>query len=254
MSLSAADAAKRAAAVLALESVSDGMKLGIGSGSTASWLVRLLAEKVSETGIKVTCVPTSEATAALAREVGLALSTLDEAGPLDLAIDGTDEFDPRLGLIKGGGGAHFREKIVAKAAKRFVVIADETKRVSRLGAFPLPVEVAAFGSLATRAAIARVLEDLDLGRAAITRRERDGEPVLTDEGNHVLDLALGAIPDAAELARRLDGVTGVIEHGLFIDMADCVALGRADGTAEILRRIDAAPDPREIDLMRDEDA
>lgn len=254
MSLSAPDAAKRAAAALALDGVSDGMKIGIGSGSTAAWLVRLLAEKIAETGLKVTCVPTSEATAALAREHGIALSTLDEAGPLDLAIDGTDEFDPRLGLIKGGGGAHFREKIVAKAAKRFVVIADENKRVPRLGAFPLPVEVAIFGGEATRAAIARVLEDLDLGHAKITRRERDGAPLLTDEGNHVLDLALGAIPDAAELSRRLDAVTGVIEHGLFIDMADCVALGRADGSAEILRRIDAAPDPREIDLMRDEDA
>ncbi|TPE53545.1 ribose-5-phosphate isomerase RpiA [Amaricoccus solimangrovi] len=254
MSISPADAAKRAAAALALESVEGGMRLGIGTGSTAVWLVRLLAERISATGLDVVCVPTSEATAALARELGVPLATLDELGALDLAIDGADEFDPRLDLIKGGGGAHFREKIVAAAAARFIVIADEGKRVPRLGAFPLPVEVVRFGWPATEAAIRRALEGLDLGGAPIRLRERDGAPALTDEGNYILDLALGAIPDAPALARRLDSITGVVEHGLFIGMADCVALGRADGTAGMLRRLAATPDPREIDLMRDEDA
>ncbi len=254
MSLPPAEAAKRAAAALALESVGQGMRLGIGTGSTAVWLVRLLAERIAATGLNVICVPTSKATATLAGELGVPLATLDEVGELDLAIDGADEFDPDLALIKGGGGAHLWEKIVAGAAKRFIVIADEGKRVARLGAFPLPVEVVRFGWVATEAAIARALADLGLGGAPIARRERDGEPVLTDEGNYILDLSLGAIPDAPALAARLDAITGVVEHGLFIGMADCVALGRADGTAEILRRRGEMPPPSEIELMRDEDA
>ncbi|PZQ49383.1 MAG: ribose 5-phosphate isomerase A [Rhodovulum sulfidophilum] len=254
MSLSPADTAKRAAAALALESVEDGTRLGIGTGSTAVWLVRLLAERIAATGLKVTCVPTSKATATLARELGVPLATLDEVRVLDLAIDGADEFDPNLDLIKGGGGAHLWEKIVAGAAARFIVIADEGKRVSRLGAFPLPVEVVRFGWPATLAAVEAALDDLGLGGAPIALRERDGAPALTDENNYILDLSLGAIPDAPALAARLDRITGVVEHGLFIGMADCVALGRADGSAEILRRIEAAPAPCEIDLMRDEDA
>ena len=254
MSLAPADAAKRAAAALALESVADGMRLGIGTGSTAVWLVRLLAERIRAEGLRVICVPTSGATATLARELGVPLATLDEVGALDLAIDGADEFDPDLTLIKGGGGAHLWEKIVAGAATRFVVIADEGKRVARLGAFPLPVEVVRFGWRATEAKVALALAELGLGGAPIARRERGGEPALTDEGNYILDLSLGAIPDARALAARLDAITGVVEHGLFIGMADCVALGRADGTAEILRRLEAVPPPREIDLMRDEDA
>lgn len=254
MSFPPAEAAKRAAAALALESVADGARLGIGTGSTAVWLVRLLAERIAATGLKVICVPTSTATARLARELGVPLATLDEVGALDLAIDGADEFDPDLNLIKGGGGAHLWEKIVAGAAARFIVIADEGKRVARLGAFPLPVEVVRFGWRATEAEVARALADLGLGGAPIARRERDGEPVLTDEGNFILDLSLGAIPDAPALAARLGGIPGVVEHGLFIAMADCVAMGRPDGSAEILRRVSSPPPPREIDLMRDEDA
>lgn len=253
-SLTPADAAKRAAAALALESVTDGARLGIGTGSTAVWLVRLLAERIAATGLRVICVPTSNATAALARELGVPLATLDEVGALDLAIDGADEFDPDLNLIKGGGGAHLWEKIVAAAASRFIVIADAGKRVARLGAFPLPVEVVRFGWPATEAAIARALGELGLGGAPIALRERGGAPALTDEGNYILDLSLGAIPDPAALAARLDAITGVVEHGLFIGMADCVALGRPDGTAEILRRVSEPPAPRQIDLMRDEDA
>ena len=254
MSLSPADTAKRASAALALEAVEEGMRIGIGTGSTAEWFVRLLAERIAGTGLGVTCVPTSKATAALARELGVPLATLDELGALDLAIDGADEFDPRLDLIKGGGGAHLWEKIVAGAATRFIVIADAGKRVPRLGAFPLPVEVVRFGWPATRAAVVAALGELGLGGVPVTLRERDGAPLLTDEDNYILDLALGEIPDAPALAARLDGVTGVVEHGLFIGMADCVALGRADGTAEILRRVDTTPAPREIDMMRDEDA
>jgi ribose 5-phosphate isomerase A len=254
MSLSPADSAKRAAAALALEAVENGNRLGIGTGSTAVWLVRLLAERITETGLSVTCVPTSKATATLARELGVPLATLGEVGALDLAIDGADEFDPNLNLIKGGGGAHLWEKIVAGAAARFIVIADEGKRVPRLGAFPLPVEVVRFGWRATEAKVVAALGELGLGGARVTLRQRDGAPALTDEDNYILDLSLGAIPDAAALAARLDGITGVVEHGLFIGMADCVALGRADGSAQMLRRIDTTPAPSAFDLMRDEDA
>lgn len=254
MSLSPADTAKRASAALALEAVEEGMRIGIGTGSTADWFVRLLAERIAGAGLNVICVPTSEATAELARGLGVPLATLEKVGALDLAVDGADEVDPRLDLIKGGGGAHLREKIVAGAAARFIVIADAGKRVPKLGAFPLPVEVVRFGWPATRAAIVAALDDLGLGGVPVALRERGDAPALTDEDNYILDLSLGEIPDAPALAARLDRITGVVEHGLFIGMADCVALGRPDGTAEILRRVDTTPAPCEIDVMRDEDA
>ena len=232
--LSPADRAKRAAAARALDLVVDGMRLGLGTGSTAAWFVELLARHLAETGTRVVCVPTSAATRAQAGRLGLALTTLDEAGALDLAVDGADEIDGRLALIKGGGGALLQEKIVAAASRRFVVIADAGKRVETLGAFPLPVEVVRFAWRTTAGHIARALEDQDVGGRGWSLRERDGAPFVTDEGHHIVDLALGRIADPDALDRALDRIPGVVETGLFVGVASMAILGRPDGTTRII--------------------
>lgn len=221
-----AEAGKRAAAAAAVELVEPGMRLGIGTGSTAEIFVRLLAERVAG-GLEVVGVPTSERTAAQCRELGVPLTTLAETPDLDLAIDGTDEFDPALNLIKGGGGAHLREKIVAASAARFVVIADPSKRVAVLGAFALPVEIIA---MAERPLARRIAA---LG-CAVTRRQRNGATVLTDEGNPILDCEFGpAIADPAGLAARLSAMPGVVEHGLFCGMAERVIVGAPEGAETV---------------------
>lgn len=213
-------AQKKIAAARALEHVEAGMKLGLGSGSTAEIFVELLGSKVRG-GLKLTCVPTSEKTALLARKQGITLAALDDLAPLDLTVDGADEADRDLNLIKGGGGMLLREKLVAAASRRMIVIADESKLVDRLGKFPLPVEVVAFGHKATAARLADVLAGLGYSssKAPLTLRSREGETFRTDNGNVIYDCALGAITDAPKLAARLDGVPGVVEHGLFIGLA-----------------------------------
>ena len=228
------EALKREAAARALTLVEDGMRLGLGTGSTARHFVDLLGERVAA-GLEVVGVPTSEATRAQAAALGIPLSTLDETPELDIAVDGADEIDPRLRLIKGGGAAHLREKIVALAARRFVVIADETKRVETLGRFPLPLEVVPFGASATRRLIERALAGSGC-EGVLTWRARDGQAVLTDQGNLVLDAALGRIPDPDGLADRLDRVTGLVEHGLFIGMADIAFLATPRGVETLSRR------------------
>lgn len=225
MTLSPADLAKYAAAAGALDLVEPGMKLGLGTGSTAEWLVRLVARHPAARALL--CVPTSRRTAELARALGLRVEDLDRAGALDLVIDGTDEVDPAFDLIKGGGGAHLHEKIVAASAARMVVIADASKRVAQLGAFALPVEVIAFGAAGTLGRIARALAPLGLGASAIALR--GGGAFRTDEGNLVADIACGAIPDARALAAALAAVPGVVEHGLFLGMCDTVVIGAPDG-------------------------
>lgn len=252
MSLTPADLAKRAAAAQALDMVEDGMMLGLGSGSTAAWFVRLLAES----GRKVTGVPTSSGTARLAAELGIPLVSLEQAGRLDLTVDGADEFDPALNLTKGGGAALLQEKIVATASDRLVIITDASKRVARLGAFPLPVEIVRFGWPVTQAAIAAGLERIGLGGRVISPRMAGDAPLVTDEGHHIVDLHLVEIPDVPALAALLDGIPGVVEHGLFVGMADCVILARPDGTAEQLHRLGTAPRGLvDVDAeMRDEDA
>ncbi|WP_408634327.1 ribose-5-phosphate isomerase RpiA [Paracoccus aminovorans] len=230
------DAAARAAAAL----VQPGMRLGLGTGSTAAIFVRRLAQRVAAEGFDLRCAATSKATAELATSLGLKVEELDEIGWLDLTIDGADEVDPDLNLIKGGGAAHLREKIVATASDRMVVIADQGKVVDRLGAFHLPVEVIPFGWQATRTLIQRALERLDLGQRPILRRKRGDQPLLTDEGNFVLDLALEAIPDPEALAAELSSIAGMVEHGLFLNICQLAIIGRPDGSVVELRREDMA--------------
>ena len=231
--LSPIDKAKFAAARRAVDFVESGMRVGLGTGSTAAWMVRCLGELVREQGLSVTGVATSARTAALAREVGIRVVELDEAKWLDITIDGADEFDADMALIKGGGGALLREKIVATASDRMVVITDAAKEVAALGAFPLPVEVIPFGWRTTKALLEETLVSLDvMGREVSLRM--DGEvPFRTDEGNLILDLALRRITNPRQVALVLNQIPGVVENGLFIDICDTVVIGEADGTVEL---------------------
>ena len=231
--LSPIDKAKFVAAKRAADLVEDGMRVGLGTGSTAAWLVRCLGEMVRKEGLKMRGVPTSTRTAQLAREVGIEIITLDEARWLDITIDGADEFDGDLNLIKGGGGALLHEKIVATASDQMVVIADVGKEVGRLGAFPLPVEVISFGWQTTQALLEETLISMDvLGRTATLRMNGD-TPFITDEGNHILDLHLQRIGNARQVALVLNQIPGVVENGLFIDICDTVVVGHGDGRVEI---------------------
>ncbi len=230
--LSSSDQAKFLAAKRACEFVHNGMKLGLGTGSTAAWMVRCLAERVNKEGLKVKGVPTSIQTANLAKKLGIEVITLDSAGQLDLTIDGTDEFDDNLNLIKGAGGALLREKIVASASNKMIVIADDAKGVERLGRFPLPVEVVNFGFKSSQLLIQALLEFQDVDSSIIKTRMAGDLPFVTDEGNHILDLYLGRIGDAAALSLALNQVPGVVENGLFVKLCDVVIVGLADGTVK----------------------
>lgn len=223
-----ADIAKINAAAAALDFVEDGMKLGLGTGSTAAHFVRLLGERVKK-GLKIVGVPTSEATDRLAREVGVPLMAVERVGALDLAVDGADEVDGQFRLIKGGGAALLREKIIAGAAKHFLVIADESKMVETLGAFPLPVEVTPFGFTLTAQRIYGVLKETGCKGREAALRERDGKPVVTDGGNYVIDCKCEEIRDPQALAFALKTITGVVDHGLFLGMARTVIIGKAKG-------------------------
>jgi ribose 5-phosphate isomerase A len=231
--LSPIDKAKYIAARRAVDFVEDGMRIGLGTGSTAAWMVRCLGEMIREDGIKVTGVATSARTAQLAREVGVPIKTLDEVRWLDLTIDGADEYDADLNLIKGGGGALLHEKIVATASDQMVVIADLSKQVDTLGAFPLPVEVIPFGWQTTKALIEEMLSNVDvLGRSA-SLRLNGADPFRTDEGNYILDLHLRRIANPAQLSLVLNQIPGVVENGLFLDICDVLVIGNADGTVEV---------------------
>ncbi|WP_417628967.1 ribose-5-phosphate isomerase RpiA [Pararhodobacter aggregans] len=227
------DRAKYAAARRAVDLVEDGMKVGLGTGSTAAWMVRALAERARDEGLRLTCVPTSVRTGDLGRELGLKIVSLEEAGWLDLTIDGTDEFDADLTLIKGGGGAHLMEKIVATASDRMVVITDASKEVRTLGNFPLPVEVIPFGWQASRMLIEELLNAMDVMGTSARLRMNGERPFVTDQGNHILDLALGRIGNPRQLSLALNQVPGVVENGLFIDICDAVVIGFGDGRVEM---------------------
>jgi ribose 5-phosphate isomerase A len=227
------DAAKRAAGTRAVDlHVRDGMKLGLGSGSTAHWMVRALAERVRG-GLDIVGVPSSRATAELATSLGIPLADLNDIGTLDLTIDGADEIDPALTMIKGGGGCQLREKVVACASRRMIAIVDEGKLVGRLGRFPLPVEVIPFGWRVIERALREALVSRGYPETVpIVLRGGEAGPFTTDNSNYILDCHLGAIADPAALAATLDCVVGIVEHGLFIGIADAAIIGYPNGSAE----------------------
>ena len=225
---------KRAAAAKALEYVVDGMKLGLGSGSTAELFVELLAPRIRG-GQKLLCVPTSERTATLARKLGITLAHLDDLAPLDLTVDGADEADRNLDLIKGGGGMLLREKIVAASSKKMIVIADESKLVPRLGKFPLPVEVVEFGHKAIAARLKTAIGSLGYKDVKMVLRQKDGAPFKTDSGNLIYDCHMGAIQNAEKLGKAIHAVPGVVEHGLFVGIAATLIIA-GPGEVEVIER------------------
>jgi ribose 5-phosphate isomerase A len=216
--LSPIDKAKFVAAKRAVEFVENGMKLGLGTGSTAAWMVRCLAERIREEGLRVTGVP---------------IISLDEARWLDLTIDGADEFDPNLNLIKGGGAALLQEKIVATASDQMIVITDAAKEVTQLGAFPLPVEVIPFGWQTTKALIEETLVSMDVLSRECSLRMNGDAPLITDEANYIVDLHLKRIGNPRQLAMVLNQIPGVVENGLFIDICDIVVIGHGDGRVTV---------------------
>ena len=224
------DIAKFNAAHAALDYVKDGMVVGLGTGSTSAHFVRQLGERVRQ-GLRVKGVPTSEATRNLAEQVGVPLLEISQVSSIDVDVDGADEVDPQFRLVKGGGGALLREKIVAAASKQMVVIADESKWVEMLGAFPLPVEVTRFGFALTAQRIHEALKDTGCAGHEVQLRTsgKANEPVITDGGNYIIDAHTQRIPDADALGAALKNIAGVVEHGLFLGLAHVVIVGKAKG-------------------------
>ncbi|HEX4783359.1 MAG TPA: ribose-5-phosphate isomerase RpiA [Candidatus Sulfotelmatobacter sp.] len=222
------DQEKESAARASLQFIQDGQVVGLGTGSTAAYFIKLLAEKVKD-GLRVRGIPTSLRSRELAQSLGIPLITLDECQEIAVTVDGADEVDPQLRLIKGGGGAMLREKIVASATRQLVIVVDASKQVPVLGRFPLPVEVVRFA----QALVAKRIRSL--GADVQLRKGPDGRPYLTDENNHVLDCCFGQIPNAEGLARTLSEMPGVIEHGLFIGMASVVLLAKGSEIVELRR-------------------
>lgn len=231
--LSPIDKAKFVAAKRAVDFVQSGMKVGLGTGSTAAWMVRCLGERVREEGLRIVGVPTSTRTAELARQVGIHVTSLDEAKWLDLTIDGADEFDQNLALIKGGGAALLQEKIVATASDQMIVIADAAKEVAQLGMFALPIEVIPFGWQTTKALVEETLVSMDVLNRDVTLRMNGERPLVTDESNYILDLHLKRIGNPRQLALVLNQIPGVVENGLFIDICDIVIIGHGDGRVTV---------------------
>lgn len=227
------DELKKAAALAAIAHIKSGMKLGLGTGSTAKHFVDAVGDKVRE-GWDLLCVPTSEATRQQAESLGIRLTTLNETPVLDVTIDGADELDGQLRLIKGGGGALLREKIVASSSRKMIVIADDSKKVATLGKFPLPVEVVPFGLKATAIKIDQAFA-WTRNKGAVTLRIRDGKPFITDNGNVILDCALGRIENVDKLAVGLSSIPGVVDHGLFIGMASLAIIAGEKGIETIER-------------------
>lgn len=222
------DQEKEAAARASLRFVRAGNIVGLGTGSTAAYAVRFLGQQV-QAGLKIRGIPTSVQTKELATNLGIPLTTLDEFPQIDVTIDGADEFDPQLNLIKGGGGALLREKIIASASRQLVIIADSSKQVSVLGKFPLPVEVIPFAQPLVAKRIAA------LGATVKLRQDKNGNPFTTDEGHRILDCTFGQIPDPPALARELKAMPGVVEHGLFIDLATVVLMAKGENVTEFRR-------------------
>ena len=247
--LSPIDKAKFLAARRAVDFVEHGMRLGLGTGSTAAWMVRCLAERVREEGLRVTGVPTSTRTAELARHLGITIASLDDVKWLDLTIDGADEFDRNLALIKGGGAALLQEKIVATASDQMIVIADAAKEVSALGAFPLPIEVIPFGWQTTKALVEEMLAAMDVMGRDVTLRMNGDRPLVTDEANYILDLHLKRIGNPRQLALVLNQIPGVVENGLFVDICDIVVIGHADGRVTVRDINEGSESEERIDII-----
>jgi len=222
------DREKEAAARASLRFIKDGQVVGLGTGSTAAYFIKLLAERV-KSGLRIRGIPTSDRSRELAESLGIPLTTLDECQEIAVTVDGADEVDPQLRLIKGGGGAMLREKVVASATKQLVIVADASKQVPALGKFPLPVEVIPFAQVLVAKRITAMGADVKL------RTEADGKPFVTDESNHILDCRFGTIRDAEGLARRLSEMPGVVEHGLFIGMASVALFARGSEIVELRR-------------------
>jgi ribose 5-phosphate isomerase A len=247
--LSPAEKAKFICAKRAMDFVKPGMRLGMGTGSTAAWLVRLIGEEVRLNGLQIVPVATSDRTAKLASECGITVRSMDDVKWLDLTIDGADEFDSNLNLIKGGGGALLQEKIVATASDQMVVIADATKDVEFLGRFPLPVEVVCFGWVTTKGLIEEAISNLDVMGQAVTLRMDGENAFITDEGHYILDLHLGRIGNPRELSLILNQIPGVVETGLFLDVADAVVIGHVDGRVEVRDINSGTTDVEHIDVV-----
>jgi ribose 5-phosphate isomerase A len=231
--LMTADGQKRAAAEAALAFVEPGMRLGLGTGSTAEHFVALLGERARAGHAVRICVATSVRTATLARSLGLPVGDLNDVRRLDLTVDGADEIDGALNLIKGGGGAHLREKIVAAASARLIIIADSSKRVHTLGAFPVPVEVAEFGWRATAERVADAVRAAGCAENFVHLRGGEGHAFRTDQGNLILDVAARSIPDPERLGALLAAVPGVVEHGLFLGMAERALIAGGNGVTTL---------------------
>ena len=234
--LSASELGKKVAAAKALEFVKSGMVIGLGTGSTAAWFLKLLAKRIMKEKLIISCVPTSNATKDSAEVLHIPLTTIEEVGAIDLVVDGADEFDPMLNLIKGGGGALLQEKIVAGAANHMVVITDDTKEVSSLGAFSLPVEVVKFGSRSTKTAIEEVLKKLNYAKFEVVFRAQNSQKFITDEQRFIIDLKLHKIKDPRRLHNHLIACPGVVETGLFINLANTIVVGKSDGTCKVIRK------------------
>jgi ribose 5-phosphate isomerase A len=219
---------KEAAARASLRFIQNGQIVGLGSGSTATHFIKLLGEEVRK-GLRIRGIPTSVHSKELAQSLGIPLTTLDECQDIAVTVDGADEFDPQLRLIKGGGGALLREKIVASATRQEVIVVDESKQVAKLGKFPLPVEVIRFAQTLVAKRIAA------LGARVGVRKLPDGSPFVTDENNHILDCHFGEIEDPDTLARELSDMPGVVEHGLFIGMVSVVLVARGSEIIELRR-------------------
>jgi ribose 5-phosphate isomerase A len=220
------DLEKEAAARASLKFVKDGQVVGLGTGSTAAYFIKLLGDQV-KSGLRIRGIPTSDRSRELALSLGIPLITLDDCQEINVTVDGADEVDPQLRLIKGGGGALLREKIVASATRQMIVVADASKQVQRLGKFPLPVEVIKFAEALVAKRIARLRAEVQL------RRNADGSPYVTDENNHILDCRFGEIRDPDGLARELSSMPGVVEHGLFIGMASVALFARGGEIVEL---------------------